>query len=264
MIFKNSYAKLNRAKDTLDELRLKINQFKNQKGYTLKNEFDKNTSENLLVYYPIEDIPLELPVMIGEVIQHLRSVLDLTVYELTLNENGYELKNSEFPIFYDKDLFLRKKNNGVPANRSGLFKMRGLKKSSQDIIEKIQPYNYNQKETRSILSLIHDLNIMDKHKTLLLCRRVSNKTKLFITRDADNPIHFLIELNANLEEKAIIGRLLLKNPDENHYLDADLDMDLCFDKENHKYFKKSENVLKILESLEKGVLKILKLLEQSL
>lgn len=259
----NSYSKINRAKGIIKELELKLEKLNIQRSYILKNEYDENTKENILVYYPTEKISLEIPVMIGEVVQHLRSALDLAIYDLTLINTGSELEKTEFPIFDNKEFFLLRKKNNDPAVGSGLFKMRGIKKSSQEIIEKIQPYNLNTSGSHSILSLVHHLNILDKHKTLFLCRRLSKKTKLIIIKDAFNLIHFSMEIGANLDEKAIIGRLLLNEPDGEHYLDAEIEIELYFSLENYKYFKKPESVLKTLETMVIGVSKVLYLLENS-
>lgn len=263
MLFENSYAKINRAKFLNDELKKRIEQFNHLKPYTLKNEHVKDSGENILVYYPTAEMPSDFPVIIGEIIHHLRSSLDLAVYDLTLKEQDTSLKNSEFPIFSNRKGFFRKRGD-EPAPGSGLYKIRGLQSTTQDIIEKLQPYHDKEGKV-SILSLIHDLDITDKHRTLFICRRVSKSTKLKIVKDmASSPVHWLVEFGANLEQKATIGRLLLSKPDGEHYLEADLELEIDFVQDSHPKFKKTEEVTKILSLLLKGVPKVLKYLEDSL
>ncbi len=264
MLFSSSVAKISRAKQTLEELKRNIASFNAGKPYILKNEREAGTGENILVYYPAAEIPSEWPVIIGEIVHQLRSALDLAVYELTVKEQGSPLKNTEFPIFEDEEIFSETKKDGQPTNRSGYYKIRGLRKKTISIIEAIQPFNIRKDDEAPILALLHDMDIVDKHRTLHVCRRLALSTRLELIRDAVGFISFGIELGADLDQIAVIGRLKLKHPDDNEYLTADVVIEIAFDPKTYWEFKKPEEVIKILSILETGVTKILGLLEQSL
>jgi hypothetical protein len=104
----------------------------------------------------------------------LRSSLDDAVYELTLRHCGAPVTGSEFPVFDDRDKF----QQNAPR------KIRGLHESTRTIIEQLQPYNLRKEGTReSILWWLHQLSIIDKHRTVHLCRIQASQTQITFIRD---------------------------------------------------------------------------------
>jgi hypothetical protein len=63
---------------------------------------------------------------------------------------------------------------GNPTHQSGLFKIRGIKDTRRlAIIKGLQPFEFRKTHSANehpILAFIHELNIVDKHRTLHLCR----------------------------------------------------------------------------------------------
>lgn len=264
-IFEGSRSKIARAKDHLQELELNFQGFSDSKPYKLKQEHDSETEEYILVYYPIGAIPSNWSVIIGEFFYHLRSALDLAIYELTVSKNGASLKGTEFPVFEDKSLFSERKNNGQPTNKSGLYKIRGLGQKTIDCIEALQPYNVRQEGQEPILSLLHEMNIIDKHRELHLCRRMALSTKLMAVRDIPDFVSWGLEIGENLDDRAVIARLkLARKLDDTVYIDANVVIDIAFDQRSSSFFKKQERVITVMESMIAGVEKILSLLEDSL
>jgi hypothetical protein len=155
----------------LEGLQLEFQRFYDSKPYRITNECDFEIGEKLLVYYPV-DIPSNWVAVIGDIFSNLRAALDHAVYELTVWEQGTPLDKTEFPIFEDKAVFSEVKNNGQPTNRSGLYKMRGLSQKTQAIIEARQPYNIRQPGNVPLLAILHEMNNVDKHREVHLCRRL--------------------------------------------------------------------------------------------
>ncbi|MGQ0828537.1 MAG: hypothetical protein ACT4ON_09100 [Bacteroidota bacterium] len=263
-VFSNSYAKVARAHRTLNDLKSQIQSFNEEKPYILRNYFDKQTRQNVLAYTPTKEIPKEWSVMIGEIAHHLRSALDLAVYQMTVINAGHELPNTEFPIFEDKNKFYELQKDNAPTRKSGLFKIRGLRLQEIRIIESIQPFNVRTPGQAPILTILHHLDVVDKHRTLHLCRRLARSTKLIFIRDAKGFKSLGIEIEADLDTEAIIGRLEISEPDEYPYLDAELILQIEFPQSTCTEFKKSEEVTKTLDGLANGVNIILKLLLDSL
>lgn len=263
-LFRASRIKIDRAKENLNRLELEFNQFSKTKPYELRHEHDINTKELLLVYYPKADIPTNWLAIIGDILFNLRSCLDLAVYELTELEQGKPLDKTEFPVFENKDLFCQRKN-GVPVHRSGLYKIRGLRQKTIEVIENLQPYNIRRVGKEPILSILHEMNIVDKHRKLHVCRRVGIKTKVHLIRDAVGVTDWGIEIGANLDERAIVSRMkFVEGFDNEVYMDADIVFDIVFDKRSSAAFLKDEKVINVLQVLIKGVERILLYLEKSL
>lgn len=253
-MFNSTKSKLKRVDQIFLDLESQINSFCSSKPYNLKNEFDIPNSEVHLVYVPEKNIPDVWPVIIGEIFHNLRSALDHVVYDLTLKQQNCELIGTEFPIFVNNDLFFEKKKDGSPTHRSGLFKIRGVSREVQLLIEKYQPYNLTETGKAHILSVIHEMNIIDKHRKLHLVRRLVESSKIVLISNAVNPDSLSIEMFANLDERAIIGRLKFLGKFENkNYLDGDLSIKVAFDISSFSLFKKNEDVLTVLKGVISGV-----------
>ncbi len=144
--------KINRAKEHLNELSRRLNIFLQTKPYKIgiKNK------ENRPVYYILEahDTPIEIAIIAGEIIQHLRSTLDQLAYKLfKINTpNGNDGRHIYFPISGDL----------IKYNTEKTSKTKGISQPAQDLIDTIQPY----KGGNNILWQIHELNIIDKHRLL--------------------------------------------------------------------------------------------------
>lgn len=264
-LLKDAQAKVARAKEQLAGLEAEFQRFSDSKPYTLRQEHDLETQEFILVYYPSSPIPDNWPIIIGEILYNLRSALDLAVYELTVREQGAPLKNTEFPIFDDKDLFSALKKNGDPAPGSGLFKIRGLSQKTRDCIESMQPYNLRQPDRVSTLLLLHEMNILDKHRELHLCRVRSLSTKTWLVRDAPGFISWGFgNVNANLDERTVINTLKLASGlDDEVYMDGDIAILIAFDQRCSPVFKRQENVVAMIRNMIKADEIVLNLLTES-
>jgi hypothetical protein len=110
-----------------------------------------------IVYYlsEVTDVPTDLTLIAGDVIQNLRSALDHLAYDLWAKEsNGHGREDKiYFPI--DKD--------GPSYNRNKAGRTQGISARSRGIIDSLRPYPGGNDN----LWRIHALNNRDKHRLLV-------------------------------------------------------------------------------------------------
>ncbi len=215
------YAKVERATDHLNALKSEIAQFCELNAHEVRHEADFQAGEKTLVYYARENIPLRWSIVIGEIIHNLRSALDQAVYDLTIRESGQAVELSEFPIFADKNAFLRTTRGG------GLYKIRGVGEKTKRVIEELQPFNIRKEGTESVLWLLHELSNIDKHRTIHLCRRMTSNVEIGVVRDITFIGNFtwLAPLGL-LEDRTILARW---KPTDNLGDEVDMNAKIAFD-----------------------------------
>jgi hypothetical protein len=119
--------------------------------------------------------------LIGDCLQNLRTSLDQIAFELNTGRTSHATqdieKRSEFPIFGEDsptdtghDRFhrchVKGGKIGTPVPTSGLAKTEGMDSAAQKIIEKLQPYYRGNAYDTDPLWRIHELNRIDKHRSL--------------------------------------------------------------------------------------------------
>jgi hypothetical protein len=173
--FSNSViGKIDRARQHLDALDSEVRMFIESEPYEIRHEVNTETNEKVVVFHPTRSIPWPLPYILGDLVHNLRSSLDHAVYELTIRHCGAPVRGSEFPVFDDRDKF----QQYAPR------KIRGLREITRTIIEQLQPYNLRKEGTReSILWWLHQLSIIDKHRTVHLCRIQASQAQIMFIRD---------------------------------------------------------------------------------
>ena len=104
------------------------------------------------------DIPTDLPIIAGDVIQNLRSALDHLAWQLVEASGGIGDTGTGFPIF-DRALFKSQKEE----ERFFTRKIGGMRQEIQDAIRNTSPF----KGGNDILWAIHNINNIDKHRLLI-------------------------------------------------------------------------------------------------
>jgi len=123
------------------------------------------------------EIRVKIPdwqLLVSDIVCDMRFVLDNLAYELVVANTGVDpppnANRIEFPIFADRDEFMRTGRNGRPARGGGLAKMGGMNPWVQRLIEAIQPYNDIANGTlphnQALLALNEMCNIY-KHRLLV-------------------------------------------------------------------------------------------------
>ena len=193
-LFDSARAKIERARKQMDALQAVFEGFYKSKPYSIRQELDPQAGEKRLVFHA-DPLPLEWSVIIGEIVHNLRSALDHSIYELTRIEAGHPLDRTEFPVFEDEMKYFAVDRRGKPAPKSGLFKIRGIKdERRRAVIKGLQPFEFKKthpSDQLPIIALVHELNIVDKHRTLHLCRMSTTQLRTRVLRDI-HPISMTI------------------------------------------------------------------------
>jgi len=173
-VFEGARTKIDRAREQTQTLQAEFQTFIDSKPYAVPQILDEKTRRKTATYKITESFPLRWSAMIGEILHDLRSALDNTIYEMTCIEQGGPLKQTEFPVFDDESEYDRMTKKGDPAPGSGVFKIRGINNRAKALFRLLQPFEfkktYPSPNDQHILGLLHELNIVDKHRTIHLCR----------------------------------------------------------------------------------------------
>ena len=160
--FESAAIKINRARKHLADLRSEISSFFGRGGVyvalEIPGEFNREPSFETaaFIYHENEPIPVEWSATIGDVIHNLRSALDLIachVHRITKG-NPKDIGGVQYPFCSSK------------AELSENIRKRRLGHIGRDflsVIEETAPYPGGNDGLRAI----HDLDIMDKHRTLV-------------------------------------------------------------------------------------------------
>lgn len=146
--------KLERAKRHFVELETALASFFAMTPYKIST---CRNDEGRLVYYlsDVADVPVELSLITGDVIQNLRSALDHLAYDLWVNEASGRGRGDKIYFPIDKD--------EASYNRNKAGKTQGISAQSLAVIDSLHPYP----GANDALWRIHTLNNRDKHRLLV-------------------------------------------------------------------------------------------------
>ncbi len=154
------WAKLARAKESIDSLHNEITNFLNlhATSYTTKLQHQKDGLECALIAYGNFETPIRFPVLAGEIIHHLRSSLDHLIYALIIQNGCSPSKKSQFPICSTLENF-------EDACKKRLID--GVSISAKKLITSLQPYTSpTPKDTA--FAVLNNYNNLDKHQLLVI------------------------------------------------------------------------------------------------
>ena len=153
--------KLKRSKENIFDLNSEIERFFNEGDYPAIPENDHETLLKAIEYHKNRVAPPRFSVLAGEVIHHLRSCFDHIVWHFS---TGPKLNNMpvDFPVFPEE-----------PIEKNELARFEGkiqriTNPKVRELIEGLQPYK-SPSPFDDPLFIIHNFDIVDKHRELLLC-----------------------------------------------------------------------------------------------
>jgi hypothetical protein len=155
--------KMNRAQENILNLQAEIARFFEESEYPVLSHDNKKIIPEAVEYHSKLPIPLRFSVLSGEVVHHLRSCLDHIVWHFS--DADYRRKHItqiQFPIL---------KERPAPADMLAKYerKIKGITDTRVlELIERVQPYNPSPGSLNSLLLPIHNLDIVDKHRTLVI------------------------------------------------------------------------------------------------
>jgi hypothetical protein len=145
--------KVERSKELICDLEAEIQAYFMTNPYVIGTK--RNPETRQLVYYlvSLKPMPFKIAAIIGDMINNLRASLDHLAYQLVIVGGGTPTKNTYFPISEDA----AKYKTDSPG------KVKGMRQDAIDAITAAKPY----KGGNETLWLIHRLNNIDKHRTIL-------------------------------------------------------------------------------------------------
>jgi hypothetical protein len=146
--------KLGRAKRHYAELEATLEIFFATTPYKIST---RRNDEGKLVYYlsEVTEVPAELSLITGDVVQNLRSALDHLAYDLWVKEANSQGRGDKIYFPIDKDQ--------ASYNKNKAGKVQGISRRSLAIIDSLSPYPGGN----DVLWRIHTLNNHDKHRLLV-------------------------------------------------------------------------------------------------
>ena len=179
-----AWAKIERAKEQLQHLAREVNALLEAGHYKImgENQPERQRYAFKLLGPPVPD---RIAVLAGEIIHHLRCSFDHVIWAFAM-QNGPPNKRITFPVCSTADKFTTAVRNGI---------IKGVSDVHKPLIEAIQPYRTTPPEN-SILQAIHDLDIADKHRILVLVSHtlVMGNTLIITKNDTPPVAGFGIEL----------------------------------------------------------------------
>ena len=150
--------KILRADETIASLEAASRAFLTE-HYRIAGSVDADARAYVFSAFGETDLPPRFAVLAGEVIHHLRSCLDHVVTQLVSVEGGTPDHRTEFPICRTPETFEVAKRRG---------KVQGVSATALSKIEAAQPYHADPNLSNSTLLVLHELDIVDKHRLVLV------------------------------------------------------------------------------------------------
>ena len=174
--------KLDWARRHTEALQEEFRVFRESKPYLGSLKY--NVEENCYICRAknIVPFPVELSLIVGDIVHALRSALDALVYRLSVNGLGRmpgrgEIQFVQFPIL--------DRSNQWAGERGRALKF--LCPGAVEIIESFQPYNRVDPGKFDALSILRDLANIDKHRHILTGIAATSETVLKLEAPAMFP-----------------------------------------------------------------------------
>jgi hypothetical protein len=188
-----SSLKFQRARKHLADAQSAVANFLDSRPYDIARDEETEPGKLLFWVTLLEEPPAEISLAAGDAIHNMRSALDHIVYELS-SKRKTNPSNTSFPLFSKEEDWDKRDKNGALQTSCGLYRVRLLPDEAQTLIYNLQPcprpqvfmpdaWGPNRKKLREL----HDLDILDKHKTLNLAVFDVDVLGIKID-DADSPI----------------------------------------------------------------------------
>jgi hypothetical protein len=204
-----SFLKFHRADEHLQVVNNLMQEFLKRKPYQIIDtvEINGNTKERVLRLAQLENIPFQVPLLIGDACNNLRSALDHLMWQLLLLNKPLFDGEVYFPICDSENIFKSKRFSKSIV---------GLTETQRTLIEGLQPYMTRNRA----LSFLRDVNNYDKHRTIQIISLIGNVKKIHITANFNNaklivplPRQFPIQPvhNVKVENGSILARIPLNS-----------------------------------------------------
>jgi len=199
-----SFLKLRRAKCHFQVAGDLVKGLHERQPYKIVTEFveDGDARECIIRLKQIEEIPTDLPLVIGDICSNPRSALDHLLWQLWLLQDPNFDRRVYFPITDSPSSF----------RSDGFRHINGLSDSQRAAIESLQPYRTG----KDALSMLRDLNNSDKHRLIQVIgvhggiRRIGvtvdqTRSSLWLPQQRHIPLD--VVSGSKIEHDAILARI---------------------------------------------------------
>jgi hypothetical protein len=205
-------AKIERAKEHIRNLDPEITTLidSTEHTVTVHTYYDARVtgfSRDLMINGP--PIPDRIRIIIGEIVHQLRSSLDHLIWQLVLaNKKEVPGDQLEFPVFWERAKY------PSAAKR----KIKGVSTRAEDIIESLQPYHAIPNADDHPLKILHDLDVIDKHRFIIV---VAGELNIYGTTE----FMFLPANQCNDVVTLRLTRMPTRHPDTEYQTSFDIAFD---------------------------------------
>jgi hypothetical protein len=152
-------AKIRRAKEQVNNLNGEVGRLLKDplNGYGINQYFQP---ERKRYAYKVvgPPVPLRISILAGEIIHHLRSCFDHVIWALAAKNGAPDESRITFPVCETIEKYKKAIDGGI---------IKGVSAIHRPLIEALQPYR-TPDPPNSILKIVHDLDITDKHRLLII------------------------------------------------------------------------------------------------
>lgn len=155
IIWETIAIKIERAKFHFENLTREISTYLALKPYVISFKRDPDTNRSIYYVSDIIPLPESVSAIMGDIFHNLRSALDNLAYQLVLSENPEceYLDQVYFPIADNFEKYPQLRDR----------RLKGASLEPLNDIDELKPY----KGGNEFLWILHKLNIIDKHRTLI-------------------------------------------------------------------------------------------------
>jgi hypothetical protein len=180
--------KLRRAEAHATDLDLQVNALFGRDRYAIRRDFDGGDRTKYVYWVEgLAEVPPEWSAIFGDAMHNARSALDHLAGDLVRASNKQATCKTQFPIRYGPP---KEKGQIVPVDIRP-----GVRSDIRRELTELQPYSTDNpaqikgpaEAKRHPLWILHDLDIIDKHRELLLMTRGVDLTGLWWGRDSSTP-----------------------------------------------------------------------------
>ena len=151
--------KIFRAAQHIESLKSELEgYFQSNPGKMVRQPHSRE-DEAVFRFIPSGPIPARFGLIVGDVLQNLRSSLDYLVWELVLAANNQPSEKNMFPICSTVESF----DQQIKRHR-----LDGVSPDAVAEIKTLQPYHLGQDFSKSILWAVDELTNINKHRRILL------------------------------------------------------------------------------------------------
>jgi hypothetical protein len=160
--------KVARAKNHRDYLTRRVTLFQQRSTHRVVTTVEAEGLEHVVRIHRLQPVPPEWAVILGEFLYDLRPALDNLMWALILANGKQPGRDTYFPVLHrENDKTFTRMTAGAGADAIA-------------IIRSVQPYLKGDRARADPFFLLHELNRLDKHRSLTVVTMVANQGEFYV------------------------------------------------------------------------------------